>query len=120
VLDAQPGRIRQTLRAELRRLPWLCRSGAILIFGGGVFDVACHLLDQVLQSDLAVEEYGGHVVVLVGMLITMAGVWSIRWQRRKTQPRKETSCSSRSRTLPTLSPTRSAAGSTSTSTGGSS
>ena len=74
----------------MRNLPWLCRAGVVVIVGGALFDLACHALDQIGGRSLTPEEYGGHLVVLVGMVVALIGVWSIPWQRRGTQQRKET------------------------------
>jgi hypothetical protein len=71
-------------------LPWLCRPGLALVVGGGLFDLACHLAEQLGARSLADLEYGGHIVVLVGMVVALAGVWSIPWQQRRTRSRKET------------------------------
>ena len=61
----------------------------VLVVGGGLFDLACHLADQLWGRGLAIEEYAGHVAVLVGMVVAMAGVWSIPRQRRHNELRKE-------------------------------
>ncbi len=76
-------------RTGLRHLPALCHAGLMLVLGGGLFDLACHLADQLWSGNLAVEEYAGHVAVLVGMVVVMAGVWSIPRQRRSNELRKE-------------------------------
>jgi hypothetical protein len=93
VVDVAPGAAPPLRRAHIHNLPWLCRAGATLVVSGGLFDVACHVADHFWARSLETAEYGGHVAVLVGMVIALAGVWSIPWQRRKTRPRKETTCS---------------------------
>ena len=87
-LDAHP----LSLRVLTRDLPRLGRWGVALVLAGGLFDLACHLADAMGARGLAAAEYGGHVVVLIGMVVAMAGVWSIPWQRRKIRRRKETTC----------------------------
>ena len=78
------------LRTFVASLPWICRFGLVLVVGGGLFDLACHLAEHFGVGSLTDVEYGGHVVVLIGMIIALAGVWSIPWQQRRTRSRKET------------------------------
>jgi hypothetical protein len=62
-------------------LPPLARGGFVLLVSGGLMDIAYHVATPRggLPEWLGV---GGHLVTLVGMLVTMAGVFSVGLEKR--------------------------------------
>ena len=64
------------LAAEWRALPPLARSGALIVLIGGVADLAAHVLGGPVDPRLRFTfvQYSAHLVILLGMVLTMFGV----------------------------------------------
>ena len=62
-------------------LPRLARGGFVLLVAGGLMDTAYHVAAPG-QGFLEWFGVGGHFVTLLGMLVTMAGVFSVGLRRR--------------------------------------
>jgi hypothetical protein len=62
-------------------LPPLARVGFVLLVAGGLMDTAYHLATP-RRGLLEWFGTGGHLVTLLGMLVTMAGVFSVGLRKR--------------------------------------
>ena len=90
-----PTPIRHRL-TELLRLPWLAKLGIGVIAVGVLVDAYVHSLGVVMAGSLAalvVQQHLAHAVVLLGMVITLAGVVldGARGSGRLVRPGRETS-----------------------------
>jgi len=67
--------------AVFNDLPRLTRGGFVLVVTGGLIDTGYHLVPR---STGLIEWAGltGHLVTLLGMLVTMAGVLSVGLRKR--------------------------------------
>ena len=66
----------RVVRRELARLPVLARVGLGVIVSGGLLDVAVHLgpVQDHVHPGAHVEEHMAHLIGVVGMALTWAGV----------------------------------------------
>jgi hypothetical protein len=62
-------------------LPRLARGGFVLLVAGGLMDTAYHVTTP-RRGLLEWFGTGGHFVTLLGMLVTMAGVFSVGLRKR--------------------------------------
>jgi hypothetical protein len=62
-------------------LPPLARGGFLLLVAGGLMDTAYHVATP-RNGLLEWFGWGGHLVTLLGMLVTMAGVFSVGLRNR--------------------------------------
>ncbi len=80
------------LRNEFDLMPWLMRLGLVILVIGGALDIAFHASPAswipLLEPVLGKEGYNAHLVTLVGMIITLiglfVGIWSIHLRRAHT------------------------------------
>ncbi len=70
---------------EFRFLPWLMQLGLVVLFIGGGLDVLYHVSPSdwtgTLELFLGREAYYAHLVTLIGMVITLVGLFSAQLVR---------------------------------------
>ena len=64
---------RRRLAAQLAALPWLMRSGLLVLVLGAVADLAYHASPDTLQPLFGPEGFRAHLVTFVGMLVMLVG-----------------------------------------------
>jgi hypothetical protein len=69
------------VREAFVQLPPLVRVGFLIVVAGGVIDVGYHLLLSGAGGGVDRVGYAGHLVTLVGMVVSLVGVF-------RTAPRR--------------------------------
>ena len=70
------------IRRTFRTLPWLMRAGLALASLGAAIDIVYHLGAGTRGAGHGAVAFTGHVVTLIGMVITMLGLLGAAFMRR--------------------------------------
>ena len=92
LMNHQPGQVLAlaATRRAIRSLPPLMRVGLSLAALGAVVDIGYHLATQAPGMGHGPVAFAGHLITLLGMVVTMLGLFGAAYKRRPIEAKPTT------------------------------
>ena len=79
-----------TIGRAIRSLPPLMRAGLALAAAGAVVDIGYHLTTEAPGMGHGPVAFAGHLITLLGMVVTMFGLFGAAFKRRPEEAKPTT------------------------------